>query len=62
MTEDDTFKALSRAHVSEMVRHYADWVSNSNGTMEGLEEMCARHGWTWDEFSYAGADWRENHG
>lgn len=62
MTEDDTFRALCRPSVPEMLRHYQNWVEDKNGTMEGLEEMCARHGWTWDEFSREGALWREKYG
>jgi hypothetical protein len=60
-TEDDTFRVLSRASVPEMLSHYADWVSNGNGQFDDLEEMCARHGWTWKDFSIVGADWRETH-
>jgi hypothetical protein len=62
MTEDDTFLALSRAPVPEMLRHYKDWVENKNKEFEDLEVMCQRYGWTWNEFSYAGAIWREKYG
>lgn len=59
MTEDDTFRVLSRAAVPEMLRHYEDWAENKNGRFEGLEEMCNLYGWTWQEFSIAGAEWRD---
>ena len=58
-TEDETFRILSRASVPEMLKHYENWVEDFNGTMEGLGEMCARYGWSWDEFSVAGAAWRD---
>jgi len=66
MTEDDTFKALSRASVPEMLRHYENWMfcfsKNSPVVDFGrLEDMCAHHGWTWNEFSIAGAIWLEKH-
>lgn len=58
-TEEDTFRILSRASVPEMLRHYEDWIIDGNGTMEGLDEMCARYGWTWPDFSVAGAAYRD---
>lgn len=61
MTEDDTFNALVRTPIPEMLRYYSEWVTNNNGTFEGLEEMCKRNGWRWIDFSVAGARWREEH-
>jgi len=58
MTEEDTFKALQRASVPEMLGHYDDWGFN-RGKFETLESLCNRYGWTWDEFCTAGALWRE---
>lgn len=58
-TQDDTFRILSRASVPEMLKHYEDWIVDLNGTMEDLEEMCARYGWSWDDFSIAGAAYRD---
>lgn len=58
-TEEDTFKALSRASIPEMLRYYEDWIVNGAAKFKDLEEMCSKYGWTWDEFSIAGARWRD---
>jgi hypothetical protein len=60
-TEDDTFTALRRASIPEMLGYYDEWVLNRNSKFESLDDMCKRHNWSWSEFSVAGAIYREKH-
>ena len=62
LTEDDTFNALRRASIPEMLGYYDEWAKNAmSGRHEDLDAICARHGWAWEEFSVAGAVYREKH-
>lgn len=49
-SEDDTFRALQRPAIEEMLEHYVVWVKNNNYTQESIDTLCKRHGWTWQDF------------
>lgn len=51
MTEDDTFRALSRPGLWEMKRLYREWMCNiPHGTNEDRRAMFNSHGWGVQEF------------
>lgn len=49
MTEDDTFRILSRPSLQEMIGHYKAWVDD-NFLMESPDKAIEQHGWGWQEF------------
>jgi hypothetical protein len=59
MTEDDTFEALKRTPLNIMMGYYDEWAMNS-GDLNQLQSLCHRNGWSWSDFSYEGALWKEN--
>ena len=61
MTEEDTFKLLSRASIPEMLGHYDAWIRkcpHGLGKFSDLEGLCIENGWTWQELSIEGTKWR----
>lgn len=59
MTEDDTFLALSRPSLQEMIAHYRAWVDDKS-LRETPDKAIERHGWGWQEFLIAWNNSKKN--
>lgn len=59
MTEDDTFRKLSRPSIYEMVRLYDEWDGTWNPGPDRIKFM-EKYGWGWLEFLLASRHIRSN--
>jgi len=53
MTEDDTFRILSRPTYDEMSSLRSDWIDScaaSTNKIRDHDKFLEEHGWTWPEF------------
>jgi hypothetical protein len=59
MTEDDTFRVLSRTPYLQLEDLYVDFCGNDPNSADPgkMDEFLASHNWTWDEFYYS---WTNN--